>query len=169
MPDPLFDRPLIAMVELRLEVVGALVPHVSLGVAKQYVTSLFLEPVSPLTAGVQSDCGAWSAFFVLHIVALHPELANLSCRLNLFLSASAAFSFIAGVPKVCAYFLLSAPSRLGCEVARPPFPPRLLARSNDASYAQVVLRSTHVNRFVCRCVLPGGSRDSSRKAIIVFV
>ena len=49
--------------ELRLEVLGALVPHVSVAVAKQYVTSLFLEPVSPLPVGVQSDCGAWSAFF----------------------------------------------------------------------------------------------------------
>ena len=35
MPDPLFDRPLIAMVGW-LEVLGALMPQVSVGVAKQH-------------------------------------------------------------------------------------------------------------------------------------
>ena len=54
-------------------------------------------------------------------------------------------------------------------MARSPFPPRLLAGSNDATYAQMVPRWTYVDRFVCRCVLPGGSCDSSRKTIIVYV
>ena len=49
----------------RLEDLGALVRQVSVGVAKQYVTSLFL-----LMAGAQSDCGAWSAFSEITLPSL---------------------------------------------------------------------------------------------------
>ena len=59
--------------------------------------------------------------------------------------------------KCCSHCLLC------CEVACPPFPSRLHARSNDVTYA-------HVDSIVLwAVVLPGGPCDSSRNTIIVYV
>ena len=144
-----------------------------------------------LVAGVRSGCGAWSAFSgsfgpwcplssspasckalkptaaMLHIQAVYAELVTFVLPPNSIPERQRSLQqfqdLLLLLPmcrvKCCSHCLLC------CAVAggMSPVPPRLLARSNDVTYVQVD------SIVLWAVVLPGGSCDSSRDTIIVYV
>ena len=95
------------------------------------------------------------------ILALHLELANFVLPPNSIPQRQRSLQ--SRDSKICAGFLLGKSFCSFCQVACPPFPPRLLARSNDVTYVQVG------SIVLWAVVFPGGSCDSSRNTIIVYV